>query len=251
MIRQGGVPLFRRTGQIGSSLARALNRKRSVSSETVRQALGGLDVRRLASETDTEKVADYLAKEGYTDALTRVTVDRSANTVFGVYVEIGDTDTLSPQVDLMEPGVYNTWGLKHGSQEPFNPLTVRYVEAMLHLEVSAADHSYMANLMDQHEILMNARLRVKISGSDAEELCLGSFLQGISEYVETTTDTVERTYFRGNPIWEPPGLEIIDSEDTVSLYLQSGDEDTILESNLTTGEVRSIGITFQFTCEAL
>lgn len=253
----------------GSNAARLAG---SVSARAIGEFLSALRVNDLRQAGDVLAEARVLG-EAATSALTRITAERTSNREIKVVLDLNTV--FDEDADIFNhalAGVLEVQGLKSGTQSPFNPLTLRYVKAIVACYAVAAEEAeakptcaaIQAGAVDA---ITRTQLRVKVSGSDDMCIPLGAmmagtvFVDGPSLWEDATDGPSCCHVLMPQSIYHPiQGIDILSADDALTATLSDPRQVgafgvTWSPSVLGSPVGADIGlwgtITFLFGCEAL
>lgn len=253
--RSGKMRRFRRgpitMRQMGRSAGRIGRMRATQMAHVASSVIEQLDPDELFSAGTVGDVARLLAK-AETDALTRVTADRTQIVTFGTVLNL--FESFGEQDDIFDQnvaGVERVWGLKPNQQTPYNPIAVRSCEAILSIDGGEAlTGTFADQCIAQVAQIFRTQLRTVVSGGDDQELPIGAMLNSFVGLQNTETLIISPYLFdlSKNVIHDPAGLDLISDDDAIQAYINDPLLATV-GAKITDQAPQTL--TLLFTCEAL
>lgn len=155
--------------------------KGSQAAGAIGEFIRSLPIGALKSSLDVQQEAAILGQAA-TDALTRITAERTANKEVKLVLDLHQTFGEDDDIFTMDTaGVLMVEGLKAGTQSPYNPFAIRSLKGIYSVfadtgtDVVAEPGNLMAALIDE---MKRTQFRLKVSGSDDLIIPIGAFSYG-------------------------------------------------------------------------
>jgi len=201
----------------------------SKSARAVGEFVAALNTRALRQAKDVEDEANILGQAA-TEALTRITAERTENRELKVVLDLHHV--LDEDADIFDKttvGVLMVEGIKAGTQQPTNPLTIRSVQAIVCAMVTTGEDAtplaptdVADGMMAVADALKRTQLRLKVTGSDDLLIPLGAMLCG-DVFCSLTSITASVLGYHAQlaqSIAHPiQGLDLVSADDALSATL--------------------------------
>lgn len=239
----------------------------SQAAQSIGEFVQALDLSKLRASEGVMAEAQVIG-EAATEALTRITAARTTNKEIKVVLDLAEVyDEDSDVLNIDQAGVLEVAGLKAGTQSPYNPLTIRSVQAVFAAIAVVPSMGAATATQAVHAILdciTRTQLRLKVSGSDDLVIPIGAMACGtVMGEVEAGVATNAVPIIVQVPesiAHAVQGLDLVSGEDALTATLNDprkvGALGVCTAYNVQGGAPGDVcemygTITFIFNCEAL